>query len=506
MRKVGFLLVSVLLALAASLAPAPIWADQMPISDKEAGIGSSSPLSVDALAAGPDWLEPRGLNIVDLVGWVPDSNLAGAIIQYTPGYGILRYHSGQRVGNTVTITATAYPRFYADPGWNGSLFGCLGQAARIDELGSVAPATKLRVYTPNGQDVTRQVDGLYHVPSGLTKPIRNPHEAEQANLYRYWETDCQSVGFAADGALLLPANMGCELLISYRDYRELTLVFTAEVAPVVSVKVLGRQTFQFPVYVGPGFAGHFDALRNQLAQSCSQTPEVVATMAIPPGTDYFLFNYPPMPIDPYTAFPYNPQGNVDRPTGSTYRLRTPRGLSVDHVTSPGLPLYGHWIDMDQAPDTQYLPYSREVSGFEGLETLVPAGVDYDSCMVSGTCSAEKLKQICATITPAHMIYLQVERIQNGLSRIPLQMSGPTWHTTSAAALPESVSEALPQVGSDTPIVSPVSSAGLKYKIYLPGLIRKVISVEPDDPTGCNVNGGCGWFTPDGRMVDYIPAP
>ena len=71
----------------------------------------------------------EGLNIVDLVGWVPDSDLTGAILQYTPGYGILRYKSGQRVGNTVTITATAYPRFYTDSGWNGSLFGCLGQGA-----------------------------------------------------------------------------------------------------------------------------------------------------------------------------------------------------------------------------------------------------------------------------------------------------------------------------------------------------------------------------------------
>jgi hypothetical protein len=253
------------------------------------------------------------------------------------------------------------------------------------------------------------------------------------------------------------------------------------------------------VYVGSGFAGHFDALRNQLASSCSQTPEVIDTMAIPPGADYFLFNYPPMPIDPYTNFPSNPHGNVDRPAGTSYRLRTRRGVTVDHVFSPGLPLYGHWIDMDVAPNSQYLPYSREASGFGGLEDLVPAGIDYDSCMVSGTCSAEKLSQICATATPAQMIYLQVERIQSRLRRIPLQMPGPQWSSTGAAALPESLSAAPPNVGSAEVVVESV----FKYKTYLPLVSRPI---EPDDPTGCSVNGGCGWFTPDGRMVDYIQAP
>ncbi|MEM2446629.1 MAG: hypothetical protein QW734_08230 [Candidatus Bathyarchaeia archaeon] len=60
------------------------------------------------------WLEPRGLNIVDLVGFVPDQDLAGAIISYSPGYGIVRYQSGVRVGNTVTITTKVYPRYIKD--------------------------------------------------------------------------------------------------------------------------------------------------------------------------------------------------------------------------------------------------------------------------------------------------------------------------------------------------------------------------------------------------------
>lgn len=435
---------------------------------------------------------------MDLVGWVPESDLAGAVIQYTPGYGILRYRSGNRNGDTVTITATAYPRFYTDPNWNGSLFGCLGQPARIDELGSVAPATTLRAYTPTGQEITRQVDGYYYVPAGLLQPIRNPHQSEASNQYRYWETDLQKTSFTADGALILPSNMGCELLISYRNYRELTLVFTAEVAPVVSVTVLGRQTFQSRVYFGPGFVGHLEGLRKQLAGTCAVTPPTVATMTIPPEADYFLLNFPPMPVDPYTSFPYNPLGNIDRPAGITYRLRTTRGLTVDHVFSAGLPLYSHWIDMDQAPGTQYLPYTRQAVAFEGLEPLLPDGVSYDPCMVAGTCPAAKLAQICNTMMTAHMIYLRIDRLQSGLSRIPLQMPGPAWSAGGAGAYPEAEPNAAPQT-----VIPPEMS----YKIYLSGVMRSSLSpVEPDDPVGCGINGGCGWFTSDGRMVDYIPAP
>jgi hypothetical protein len=496
LRKLQSLALSACLLVAVNFVSVPAWADANLNSVHAVTIPSSLPLS-NGQAAGSNWLEPRGLNIVDLVGWVPDSDLSGAIIQNTPGFGILRYRSGQRVGNTVTITATAYPRFYVDSGWNGSLFGCLGQAARIDELGTVAPAAKLRVYTPDGQEITRQVDGFHYVAAGLSKPIRNPRESEQANLYRYWESGQQSSTFSADAALLLPANMGCELFISYKDYRELTLVFTVEVVPVVSVKVVGRESFQFPMYVGPGFVGPFDALRNQLSRSCSRTSQTAAILTPPPDADYFLFNYPPIPIDPYSNFPSNPLGNVDRPSGATYRLDTLGGLTSDYVISPGLPLYGHWIDMDLAPSSHYLPYSRTDSGVAELEAIVPAGVSYDSCMVSGTCSAAKLQQICAASTPVHMIYMQVTRIQSGLSRIPVQMAGPQWNAAAAA-----LAEPVPAPVSASTVVP--EATGYRYKVFLP--LASLSPIEPDDPTGCSPSGGCGWFTADGRMVDYLPAP
>ncbi len=491
-------------------APKPPEIFESPLSSPEPeGLAPTETPSAAPEAVQSDWLEPLGLNITDMVGWVPESDLAGAIIQYTPGYGILRYVSGSRDGNTVTITAKAYPRFFSSSGWNGSLFGCLGQGARIDELGSVSPATRLRVYTPDGQEVTQQVGGYYYQPAGQIKPIRSPKESEQANLYRYWESDLLSTGFDAEGALVLPANMGCELLISYQNYAELTLVFRAEVVPAVSVTVLGRQSFQFPVYFGPGYVGHFDALRDQLDAACTTTPSVVANMSIPTGTNYFLFNYPPMPIDPYTAFPSNPSGNLDRPTGVTYRFQTSRGLTVDHVVTMGLPASSHWVDQDQAASAQYLPYANGTVRFNLLETLLPPGIGYDPCMVNGGCSSAKLAQICSTAVSAQMIYLQVDRIQSGLSRVPLQMPGPTWNAAAASSVP----------GLETAPEAAAPAGGTIRKAYLPLLVlspkptptptpapTSTPAIEPDDLAGCSSNGGCGWFTSDGRMVDYIPMP
>ncbi len=44
----------------------------------------------------PDWLEPRGLSVVDLVGFVPETDLQGAIIAFKADAGIAQYIEGQR--------------------------------------------------------------------------------------------------------------------------------------------------------------------------------------------------------------------------------------------------------------------------------------------------------------------------------------------------------------------------------------------------------------------------
>ncbi len=225
LRKYGpglkiLVLASVLLA--TGVAPARAEYGAAPVAS-QAQVGKSTGTSI------PEWLEPRGLNIIDMVGWVPDEYLTGAIISYTPGFGILRYESGERRASTIMITAKAYPRYIISGWWSGSIFGCLGQPARIDQLGSVAPAATLRVYLPDGSEVTQELGAYAYVPGGRIRPIRNPQQSEALNQYRYAKIGPVTPRFASDGALILPENMGCEITISYKNYPELTLVFVAQI-------------------------------------------------------------------------------------------------------------------------------------------------------------------------------------------------------------------------------------------------------------------------------------
>ncbi len=124
-------------------------------------------------------------------------------------------------------------------------------------------------------------------------------------------------------------------------------------------------------------------------------------------------------------------------------------------------------------------------------------------MISGTCSAAKLAQICSTPISARIVYLRVDRRQADLQRISLQMPGTAWQPTlvgMAAVRSEPGAERVAGVASA------LSALRLPWRISLPLLMRQLALLPPDDPTGCSALGGCGWFTSDGRMVDYIHAP
>ncbi len=459
---------------------------------------------VVATAGATEWYEPRGLNIVDLVGAVPDSYLTGSIISYTPGYGIVRYRSGQRNGDTVVITADVYPRFVVDGAWNGTMFGCLGQPARIDQLGTVSPASTVRLY--NGTtEVTRQVSFYTYVPSGLNKPIRNPRQSEWQNQYRYWETGVLTSRFTAEDALIVPGNMGCEIVMSNRNYLHLTAVFTVNSPVAISVEVLSTESLTFHSYLGVGYAGLLQPLVNQLNARFGGRHERFQ-LHIPAEADYLWLNFPAMPVDSYTQFPGNPTANAGRPVGGTYRMDTPQGLSVDHVSSMGLPLRGHWKDMDLAGGTVYLPYMEGVD-LAAPEYFVPAGVEYNPCMIQGNCSAALLDEIYNTAMSMQAVYLKVTRTGCGLQQVSLRMVGPSWQPTMAAGVVEGaeLTMNLDMKAMDAlaePEAFSATAAGpFSYFVYLPLVARNLCEVPPDSTC---TDGPCGWLTGDGRMVDFVP--
>jgi hypothetical protein len=452
----------------------------------------------------PDWLEPRGINIVDLVGEVPEQYLRGAIVSFA--FGIVRYESGVRAGNTVTVTTTAYPRHAVVGNWDGTLFGCLGHLPYSDQMGSVSPPSKIRVFTPAGEDVTRQVDYHDYIPSGLSQPSLNPRQSESQGVYRYSMLGWRPPVLDGDGALVLPGNMGCQMIMSNRNYKMLKVVFVLQVERAIAVSVLGSQQFEFPVYTGPGNVGHFDALRNQLRSACVYPAPVTTadySLNIPEGADFYFLNFPPIPVDAYTGWPANPVENADRPSSGTYRVRTPAGLSVDHVIATGLPLHGHWVDVDVAPADRFLTFSEVPGSFEPLEYVVPAGVSYDACMLTGTCPPEKLREICNTRTSARIVYLRVETVSYSARPISVRMSGANWQTGLSGAVVGTGSVTAPETSPGAASL-PGQISG-SHRIFLPIMRAWKPPVLPpiDDALKCDPRGGVGVFTSDGRMLDYF---
>jgi hypothetical protein len=448
-----------------------------------------------------DWLEPRGLNIVDMVGFVPEEYLEGAIISYTPGYGILIYESGERVGNTITVTATVSTRYIIDDqGWQATMFGCLGQPARIDQWGSTSPPTTMRVYH-DGQDVTDQINYLSYVPDSKSKPILNPLQSKSLNQYRYWESALLQTAdwFTPDGALNVPANMGCEFIIEYQDYEQLTAVFVAQVKSYVSIEVVGTEELTFRSYNGAGDFGLLQTLSQQLSVVYGNRHDKF-DLNVPAEADYFFLNFPTMPVDLYTAF-YNTYDNIDRPSGGTYRIWGP---STDHVNTMGLPLHGQWRDMDRADNTTYLPYFDDPDRLSCPEYLVPAGVEYHPCMIYGGCSSEILDAVWNTPMTMTLVYLHVGRTSCDLESIPLRMVGPMWSPSLAASVISPGGEAGLPYSADfsQPVVELDHTAALTHYVYLPLVLHRYCIIPPDTCTAYP----CGWFTSDGQMVDFIPSP
>jgi hypothetical protein len=435
----------------------------------------------DTDASTPTWLEPNGLNIIDLVGSVPEAYLQNAIIFNEVGLGIIQYTSGSRAGNTVTLHTAIHPRYFTWEGIQYSQFGCLGQSPQLDNLGTVAPAAQMRVYA-GGQDVTGGITIRNLFVAGQVQPI---HNSLDLVLNRY--QDSPPPTRFQDGWALIPANRGC--LITVPGFQSnMTADYVVEAAPEIRVTVAGHQDLAFHSYIGGGAIGWFESLRQQLRQKYGERHEKLP-LTIPAGANYLFVNFPPTPVDMYTG---PAEHNVDQPSGGTYRLKAKNGqLSVDHVVAMGIPWQGQWEDADLAPGSVYLPYLRNNNYLAVPEYFVPAGVPYQLCMTAGGCPDALLSQIYNTPMTLGVTYLKVELIAPGLVRVPLRLVGPDWTPGAPAATPS---------GS---AVSPTSGAtALDRTIHLPFIANDQPALPVDNTTGCP----CGWFNADGRMLDFTPAP
>jgi hypothetical protein len=430
-----------------------------------AGAGSTPVFGQDGVdEPAVDWLEPKGLNVVDLVGLAPDEHLQNAMVVFS-GEGTAQYLSGSRNGDLVTVNA----RIYTKELGGVSYANCLGQWAHLDQWASAVPPGSARFYV-DGQEVTDQVTYVQYYPAGQIQPDHG------ADRNRYDRTPQERASFNEDGSLRLAANTGC--IISLPGYfPELTATFTFEYASPIRVEHVGQERFTFQTYIGVGEAGLLAALRDQMADRFGDRHDKFRLN--PPATaDYIFVNYPPTPVSAYG------NGPVTNPSSGTYRLAEGESiLSTDHLMSMGLPLYGHWRDADQSGGVRFLPEIENINTLTAPEYFVPAGFTYDPCMTNGGCSDELLDAIYDAEMTLTVYYYRVSRIQEGLDRIPLRLVGMRYNNL-----------ALFGIGDD-----PIWDAPVRQ--FLP-LVRRPVQVEPDDTDGCP----CGWFDEHGRMFDYIPRP
>ena len=279
--------------------------------------------------------------------------------------------------------------------------------------------------------------------------------------------------------------------------------------------------------------GHLVSLNQQIsAFKASECPGCSGSRhdkyeTVPPSeANYMMMTFEPILIDAYA--PLERLQTLRRYEGSgTYRLRENkadfRDISVDWITTVGIPMNFHTKDADFSSGETYLDFFK-VQGEYRIHALevVAIGHEYDSCMTTGGCSVTLLDAISGTRMIVDIYFLKVDRIEPGLTQIPLCSVGPAWNPSDAgskcndyriarngesnfepqADLNSAAQLELPnKVIASNSVSSPFAPDATSF-IYLP-IIYNPVAVEPDNPTA---ECPCGWFAPDGRMLGYVEPP
>ena len=488
-RRAALLLGTALLWLALAI-PLPAAAQ-----DEASPLPSDVPLVTEEPAGGEagsaSWLEPHGLGIFDLVGQVPDEQLRGSIIVNLPGNGLLLYSSGSRSGNALEINVDVVPSYFTYGSVTFTRVSCLGQVATYDTWPVSSPASTMQIFA-NGAPVHQTTQQVFYYPAGHRQPVNGAGSFE-----RYARIQV-APAFASDGSLSLPPNMGCSIIVEGKR-TNVTARFRLTLPQRVQVAALGSETFAAASYIGPGSAGILSSLSRQMSGRYGNRAPAF-DLHPPNRTDYVYVNFLPTPADPYSGDPIN----YGLPGGGTYRFNmTDNQHGVDRISSMGIPLHGQWRDADESGG-DFLPYFSNPPRLATPEYFLPPGIPYESCMTNGGCSGALLDRIYNATFNVTVYYYHVGRVtSDGLSRVALRQVGKGYSTASAAvAADAAASTAAGATLPDGAPAQPFAAGANKYFLPLVAAQEPVFVELPDDPAGCP----CGWFDPDGAMVDFIPPP
>jgi hypothetical protein len=445
----------------------------------------------------PEWLEPRGLSIVELVGLVPDEYLRGTILAYNGASGIAVYEAGSRVGSTVVVSTTIYPRFFT-PSWapdnRMTRFTCLGQIPVLDIMGIVVPESTLRIYDSTGHERTGEIKDMFVSKMGTLQPLAGSGEFDRYPMDHYGRGGQIPLQIGPDG-LVIPPNSGCHIQLHGAHYYPLTGVFTFNFDPLIRASVLGTQQASFQSYIGPGDVGLFRPLMNQLEGRYDWRHGRIP-LQVPVGANYLIVKYPPMPADPYTDQADGIYDNLHRLTSGCYRqVGEGDALTAGVQFSAALPVDVTWLVSDWAPGSKFLPLVERPRVLAPLEYIVPAGVAYNDCFRHGNCPASILQQIYNAEMDLEIIYLSVSLVAAEGQWTSLRMAGPAWSPSvgggtdaawQAQVIPDTVAETSVGFGE---------TGTMAWKVFFPFVTKAVPT-----PTNCP----CGLFDSLGRMLYPLP--
>ncbi len=447
----------------------------------------------------PAWLEPRGLSVIELVGVLPEASLQGTIISYGDGSGIVVYESGTRNGNALVVTTKIYPRFYRRswaPNNALTIFGCLGQIPYFDHMGSVVPASTLRVYNSSGREVTSEITGMSITRMGTRQPLANTTQYVRYPKVEYGPQKPNPLPIGPKG-LNIPANSGCQILLPGANYYPLTGEFTLTLEPSIEATVLKTQQATFQTYIGVGNLGIFQPLMNQM-RSKYPDRDTRITLSIHEQANYLLVKFPPMAGDAYADSGESSYLNADRLSGGTYRLaKNIVDLSTNLIFSAGFPARVAWQDAGQAPGSVFLPVMRGPSQLAAPEYVLPDNIAYNACFTQGNCGPSVLQQIHNAQMTLRILYLSVTKPVSGGQWVPLKMAGPSWSPSIQDPAPSAPESRDPVAGSVDTVLSVVGATTDTHTAYLPLIL---FTPSEEEPTGCP----CGWFDNSGRMLGFWP--
>ncbi len=451
----------------------------------------------------PNWLEPRPLSVVDLIsGGLDPSLMAGSPLVYQPGQATVQYVSGSKNGKNVTVTARMLPveRPFAY---------CLGQDGIRDQWPTVVPESRIRIRS-NGVDITDKLFNIQYFPVGHIQPNRGSSDGPA----RYQEIVMvgDQIQFDSQGRLIMPANMGCKMFFrdGASDGGNLEMTFEHTMTQHISVSVVDTFSHDFKNYY-QNFPGNFGAIgpfNDQMVDvkggGTAGRHDLIKTVP-PEEANYTLWVYEPTKLDMY-ATRADLQAIKPFPGSGTYRFRNndvSRDLSVDWISMAGIPIDLHAVDRDFSGDSKYLKlFKADQYKFMGFEVLA-LDSEYNDCMSDGNCSTAFVEEVGGKRKPTTFYYLKVTRIAPGLTQIPLCAVGAGWSPSDAGTMCDSSRSAGIDTAEPTALVAaPEIGPEMDSIVFLPAAMRPV-EVEVDNP---NANCPCGWFTEDGRMLEYVLPP